>query len=319
MQRPRRQPEAVQCPGAVPAHDDVRGRQQLLERPSVGRASEVEKGRSLARAGVEVLGRDLGQPRAVDPQDVGAEEGEGPGADRAGDDPGQVEDADPGGGPAALAGRAMPRAGRVPVAQAVHTGQGQPGEGTALRVLSPPGGVPYGRGHAAVRHHPVLDLGRGQRGHGRPDRGCRVGRGVGDPERRPQPGPMVRVVAVQPHPAVRRGQEGRQRIHADLRPAVEAQMPFAGEGRGHRAAVDRQRLPAAWARSRGYGCLRGYGVEFAGREPDDGHARLGERADRQPCWQGLRRTDDRHRVLAGKLAAERSRGFGDHLPNMTKM
>ncbi len=226
-----------------------------------------------------MLGGDLGQPRAVDPQNVGAEKGEDPGADRAGDDPGQIEDTDPRGGQAAFVDRAVPvgrvsRTGRALVVQPAHTCQGQLGEGAALWVPSPLGGVPHGRGHAAVRHHPVLDLGRGQGGHGCSDGGRRVGHGVGDPERRPQPGAMVRVVAVQPHPAVRRRQEGRQRIHADLRLPVEAQVPFAGEGRGHRATVDRQRFPALRARS------RARGAEFAGREPDDGHARLGERADR---------------------------------------
>ncbi|CAM5278741.1 hypothetical protein SGLAM104S_06163 [Streptomyces glaucescens] len=85
------EPEPVQRARPVAGDDDVRRGEQLLEGAPVGR--EVQGGGPLAEARVGVLVGQLGQPRRVHPQHVRAEQGEGAGGHRSGDDPGQVQHA----------------------------------------------------------------------------------------------------------------------------------------------------------------------------------------------------------------------------------
>ena len=70
--------------------------------------AEVEQRRPLPLAGVEVLPLDLRQVRRVDPQHVRTEKRQGPGADRTGEHPGQVEHSDAGERACATGERGVP-------------------------------------------------------------------------------------------------------------------------------------------------------------------------------------------------------------------
>ena len=106
--------EALHRTGAQSVHDDVGVAQQGDDgAPAVG-AGQVEGGTALADGGVGQQRGDVVEAGRIDAQHVGAERGEDAGADRPGDDPGQVEHADP--GQRSPRGRRRPRRGGGPTA-----------------------------------------------------------------------------------------------------------------------------------------------------------------------------------------------------------
>ncbi len=226
----------------------------------------------------------LGQPGRVDAQDVGAEQGEGAGGDGAGDDPGEVEDPDPGGGP-------------------VHRGRTE-------RTCGGIGGI---GGGALCLTADDVDLpllhqgvhGRTHRRDGHRERPCRVralldllgrqhaerlgellGPGVrGEAEGGEQPGAVVRVVGVGAHPAVGGAPEAGVRGEVDGRTAVDRQVPLADEGGGDRALVH----PDG-----GDGATGAQGGQLGGGARADGHGGPGEAPHRQAGGQEVARAVEAH-------------------------
>ena len=152
-QRRGSQPERVERAGPVALDDDVGLREQFLHGPPVRRAGEVQDDVPLADAGVDQPAAVVGQPRAVDPQHVGAVGRERAGGHRAGDDPGEVEDAQAVGGsvggPARRATRRSVIRGSArdrralrmlaPLRRRAHRGRRAPGrDHRRLQVLGPP-------------------------------------------------------------------------------------------------------------------------------------------------------------------------------------
>ena len=114
----RCQAEALEGAGPVAEQRRRRRRRAAPRALAAGGRGEVEEGAALAEQGVEGSARrQVGTLRRVEPQHLGAERAEEAGADRPGDDPGEVEDPHPGRRrrrPAGRdGGRALPRPGAV--------------------------------------------------------------------------------------------------------------------------------------------------------------------------------------------------------------
>ncbi len=103
----RGEPVPVESAGPVAGDDDVGRGQQLLEDGPVD--AQVERGGPLAESGVGVLLGEFGQPRGVQAEHVRAEQAEGAGGDRPGEDPGEVQYAQPGRGQQGGGGRIQGR------------------------------------------------------------------------------------------------------------------------------------------------------------------------------------------------------------------
>ncbi len=235
-QRLGRETEPVQGARPVPGDDHVGRREQLLEGPPVPR--QVQGRGPLPEPRVGVLVGEFGATRGIDAQDVGAQQGEGAGGDRARDDPGQVQDPYPGGGQqgSGLQRRQRTRACRV---QALALDQGPPSHRDRLRMGRPLLGRAHRHGESSGRVHGLLDV------QGRPLGQRPFHPGLGHAQRAQQPLAVVGIVRVGPHPPVRRPPEPRQRGEGDRSASVDQQMPFAHERRGDGTVVhhDLRHLP----------------------------------------------------------------------------
>ena len=245
-QRGRVHAERLQRAGAVALHHDVGRRQQLLHGGAVPRRGQVEHHVPLADAGVEQPLAQVGLPGPVDAQHVGAVRGEHPGRHRPRDHAGQVQHAQP----------AQLRPPRSAVGHPAQAQQRQPGYRATLRGGRPLPGRPDGGRGASGSHHGALQL------DGPPARGRRRhGVDVLRTEHRRRGRPVVRVVAVQPEPAVGGPPEPGQRREPQAdRPPAQPHVPLAAHRQAHvgRVQPDRRRLPG---QQPGRGQLRGDGPD----------------------------------------------------------
>lgn len=210
----------------VPGEQDVGAGEQCPEPFESTDVPQVEQRRPLSLPVLEMLPRDLGQGRWIDPQHVGPEQRERARRDRAGDHAGEIQNAHPG---QRLRGGTR-RSVRRPVAAGVNAHE-------CARRCRDTGGTrcPLLLGADADRDRlargcPLLHFCAGQ---GRDTSGEFCSRAVrGQFDDVGQSGAVVGIVRMRADPAVRDVEEARQLREPRDRSAVSAEHPVTGERGG---------------------------------------------------------------------------------------